>query len=212
MSFSASIVPTELRCPDCGHYIRDISPSEGYELLVATVLKTKWAHQLCPGYDVYDSALFPDTTFQVKFANAREGRTETRNVDGRELTFVQAPTWSWRDAANIGADFYVLFGVQGDLVYPFVVCRDAWMDESCKASDKARLLRVSTKAKSRCGRYHSGYKDNKFWQYAITSWPQGMFRYIEYYVNRREKDGDGFGAHCVPAGEQLCQLGLMVGN
>jgi len=210
--FSTDAVSTELRCPGCGHYIRDITLDDAYELLVANILEAKCACPFTSGYDVYDSALFPGTTFQVKYASAREGKTETKTVNGREDTWKEAPTWSWSDPANEGADFYILFGILGDLVYPFIVRRDVWMRESYDAGKGHRFIRISTKAKSRCGRYLSGYKRNKFWQYAITDWPRGLFMYIKLAQRKKAKASEEFSPHCILAGEQLQQLSLSVGN
>ena len=181
--FALSEVPTELRCPDCDHYIKDLRQHEGFEILTARVLDAKVAADWNEGFDVYESALFPDRTFQVKMANARENRPVTKTVNGRTNTWDASPTWTWSETIAFSADVYVLYGIKDETVYPFVVPVYLWEDESYDSGSNKRILTISTDQYSRCGKYRNSFKRNKFWQYLIKTWPSGLLETVEYYTN-----------------------------
>jgi len=192
--FKLEIVPTQLNCPRCGEYIKDVDLAEGFEVLTAGLLQACNASFLCPDYDVYDSRLFPGLTFQVKYAQARERLAITKTVKGRTNTWDQRPTWSWAEAKALGANWYILFGIANGYVYPFAVPTWIWERESYDTGNGGRILTISTEEKSRCGRYVKSYKRNKFWQHYLRQWPDDLFSRIRHY----EKQGN------------IVQLGLTV--
>jgi len=93
--FLLSEVSTALVCPCCGCYIKDVELSDGFEAMVAHVLKAKDATYWTGGYDVYDSDPFPGHAFQAKYAQARCAAPKTKEVNGRICTFKERWTWTW---------------------------------------------------------------------------------------------------------------------
>jgi hypothetical protein len=182
--FFLGLVPKVLTCPSCGQYIKDLTLDESFELLVAEVLAAKVAAARTEGYDVYDSELFPGLTFQVKCAKPGEGRTTRSVIDGRDCVFEGSPTWTWFEPVAGGADMYIIFGVVETQVYPFVVPRCLWFDESYDSGSGGRILRISTDQYSRCGRYASSFKRNKLWKYHVPTWPRGLLDLIDYYTKK----------------------------
>lgn len=174
MSFPLSLVPRELCCEECGTYIADLDLAGGFELLVSRVLQAKNAYHWKKGYDVYDSALVPGLTFQVKYSSPHKRKPVTKIVGGRENTWVQAPVWAWGESTAGDADIYVLFGIKDDLVYPFIVPTSIWMQESSNDGKGGRMLIMSTERYVRCGRNANSYKQTKFWQYVVHGEPDSL--------------------------------------
>jgi len=178
-----SDIPLELTCPDCGKFIKEMSLSEAVEFYTARVLGGEVARARMQGFDVHKSIHFPGATFQVKMSRAGAGRKEQKTIQGREVDLDGSPTWSWHESIAFGADFYILYGVLKDQVYPFVVPVYLWEDESSDTGSGGRFLRISTDQYSRCGKYRNSFKRNKFWQYLIKTWPSGLLETVEYYTN-----------------------------
>ena len=102
--FSLSEVPETLECPRCGYSLRELRLSDRFEFYTARVLQAKVAQPWNAGFDVYDSELVPDVTFQIKVANAREGRHITKIVNDRLSTWSGSPHWTWYEKIAGGAD------------------------------------------------------------------------------------------------------------
>jgi len=167
---------------NAGNLTKDLAFGEQFEVLTARVLRTRIAQRGQVGYDLYDSDIYPDLTFQVKASRIQEVEPEAKVINGRAVVMRAAPTWTWSEARDKGGDFYVLFGVKADMVFPFVVSRHIWLAESFPSAGGC-ALRVCSNEYSRCGRYVSSFKRNKFWEYSIREWPRDLFRRIEYYTN-----------------------------
>lgn len=183
MPFPLNQVPTELRCPKCDEFITDIELSRGFEFLVARVLKARAAPARNEGYDVYDSVPFPGLTFQVKYANARERPEEHKYIGDREVTVTAGHQWTWHEPKAGAADFYILFGIYEEQVYPFVTSRYIWMENSSNTGKGGRIKIVRAYEYSPCGRYERSAKRNAFWQYYVKSWPADLPIRIKYYTN-----------------------------
>jgi hypothetical protein len=160
-----------------------MSLSEAVEFYTARVLGAQVAPARMQGYDVHNSIHFPGVTFQVKVSRAGAGRKEQKIVKGRDSTWDSSPTWAWTERLAFGADYYVLYGVRKDQVYPFVVPVYLWEDESYDTGNGGRFLRISIDQYSRCGKYRNSFKRNKFWQYLVKTWPKGLLEVVEYYTN-----------------------------
>lgn len=178
MAISIDQVPTSLQCPRCGHKIRGVPVSEGYEILVAQWLKGELAPALQVGFDIYQSALFPKRTFQVKHANPSNAR---RNDGVYE-------SWAWGSNACILADYYILFGVKDSFAYCFLLTSELW--EKFSAGKSRRLLTSPTHRFSRQGGgTRRGYpRENRLWFYECMGLPQDLIRRIteldEHYVSK----------------------------
>lgn len=132
MPFDMNQVPTTLNCPYCGHTIKkQLSLTERFEALAATILKAQIAPAGTPGYDLYDSELFPGMTFQIKVSSG--------------------PDWQWHSKATEHADWYICFGILNDLiVFPFAFSTEEWAETTFLSSDNRwRNLRISYGRKGR---------------------------------------------------------------
>lgn len=180
--FRLSVVPRQLICPRCGEYIKDIDLAEGFEVLVADLLQARNMYYRQRGYDVCDSSFFPGLTFQVKYSNPKEHEEVTKAIKGRNMaTWKQRPTWSWSEPHALGASWYILFGISGNDVYPFAVPVWIWEKESYDMGNGGRILTISTKKKSRCGRHSRSYKRNKFWKHYLKRWPEDLYSRIRHH-------------------------------
>lgn len=181
MAFSLSDLPAEIG------RVKELSPDEAVEVLVARAVQGKVAAGNAPGFDVHKSALFPGETFQVKFSRAlfREGSTKV--LGGYLRTFKD--TWKW--AFNVSkskyqADWYVLFGERDGLIYPFLFDYSEWV-EGASNTGKGRLMTITAQQHSRCGRYAGTYKLNRRWENYIANWPGGFLRALKAYEERPEQ-------------------------
>lgn len=172
--FPLSEIPTVLQCPECGHNFMEIDLTLGTEILVADALDAKIAPRQTPAFDVYDSKLFPGLTFQIKYSNPTNHISVLKKVKGRVSVWDESPTWTWSEERPCGADWYILFGIKDSEVYPFAVPVRIWKNESANTGIGGRILKISTDEYSHCGRYENAFKHNKFWQYSIQKWPEGL--------------------------------------
>jgi len=168
--------------PYCGReLIKDLSFAERFEYWVAATLNARIAAARNMSYDVYESEPFPGLTFQVKAANARAHDVIQKDIGDRAVTVRQAPTWTWAEYLDGAADMYVLFGVKDRQVYPFLAPLHIWQGEST-TTGKGRIMTMCSNEYSSCGRYTRSSKRNKFWQYYLPTWPDDLFRRLEYYT------------------------------
>ena len=181
--FSLTEIPTEIEYRHC---IKELNLADGAEWLTADLLHARLASAGNPGFDVYKSELFPNLTFQVKLSRPGEARKIQKTVNGRDDFWDTSPAWTWHEAIAESADFYVLYGVNGDEVYPFVVPLRVWTKEAYDTGIGGLILRVSVDQYSHCGRYKRSFKRNKFWQYLLKTWPDDLFRRIAYYTKYEE--------------------------
>ena len=172
--FAIEQLPTE-------YGIMDLGLPHAAEIITAEVLQARVAPSSNPGFDVYQSELFPGLTFQVKLAQAREQEGAVRIIKGRTCVLNASPTWAWSEAHALGADWYVLFGVKDGTVYPFAVPVFIWHEESYDTGTGGRFLSISCDQYSKCGRHVRSYKRNKFWQYRIPKWPDGLLARVAFY-------------------------------
>jgi len=180
--FSLSTIPTEIAYGNC---IKELSLSDAVEWLTADLLHARLAAARNPGFDVYKSELFPNVTFQVKASRPGEAHKIQKIVNGRDALWDASPAWTWREANAGNADFYFLYGVNGESVYPFVVPLYIWTKEAYDTGAGGLILRVSVDQYSRCGRYKRASKRNKFWQYYVKDWPDGLLRRIAFYTKQQ---------------------------
>jgi len=177
-----SDVPSILHIRDeHGDLTKDLSLGERFEMLAARVLHARVARYRQVGFDLYDSPLYPGIKFQVKIAHAREGQSGPKIINGRDVLMRVAPSWTWSEKASGEVHLYILFGIKQGIIYPFVAPLDIWLAESFESSG-GRTLRICSEEYSRCGRYESSIKRNKFWEYSIRNWPLGLFERIGYYT------------------------------
>ena len=177
-------VPSNLMCPHCHQFIRPLDLAARFEWYTARLLGGELAEERQQGFDVQNSQLIPDVTFQVKCAKARKGQIVAREIDGRECVFDESPHWTWQEHRTGRADIYFLYGIIQGKVFPFIVDRFIWLDEAYDNGRGGKSLRISTDQYSKCGRYMASRKLNKFWQYYVRSWPQGLFDVCKYYAQR----------------------------
>lgn len=161
-------VPKSAECGSfrCGVAEIDLDLTMGLECLVACELWGRVASPRNPGYDVYDSALYPGLTFQVKQSKAwldpgRDARKRNRSE-----------VYTFRGHAEHEADWYVLFGVKGDELWLFFVPLMAWRDKS-SVSGAYRTLIISANMLTRRTK---ALKQNRLWEFHISDWPSGLHR------------------------------------
>ena len=183
--FPLAEIPTQIEWQGC---VKELALEEGAEWLAARLLKGHLAPAGNAGYDIHQSALFPGLTFQIKVSRPGEGHKVQKIVNGRDSYWDESPTWTWGEYNKGEADIYILYGVNGEMVYPFVVPHSIWERQAFSNGNKGLVLRVSTEQYSRCGRHERATKRNKFWQYYIKSWPGGLFRRVTYYTKRQPCD------------------------
>jgi hypothetical protein len=141
MPFPLREVPTVFACPHCGKHIRDANLSEGFEILIARWLRAELAMERQRGYDIHKSTLFPNRTFQVKYAYPSAVQ---RKWGSNEV-------WEWSDGQAIGqADYYILFGVRKGLVHCFLLNRKLW--DRLSSGKTSSILYSPTYCFSRRGR------------------------------------------------------------
>jgi hypothetical protein len=180
MPFALGNVPQSMACSVNGHnIIKDLSLTERFEVLVAIVLQAKLAAGANAGFDVCDSALYPDLTFQVKVAHTWHDETVRKFIkdDGKVFEAVKYPHWSWNGSRQHLADWYILFGIKDDVVHAFAFPTSVWFEKSYPyANDTRNMMIVCSREFSPCG---SGTKRNKIWEYEIKDWPKGLLYAIE---------------------------------
>ena len=179
MTFPLGDVPQSMECHIDGHKIvKDLSLTERFEVLTAIVLQAKLAAFRNAGFDVYDSALYPDLTFQIKVAHTWHDETIRRFVkdDGKVFEAIKHPHWTWNGSSQHLADWYIFFGIKGDLVHAFAFPVSVWLESSYRGTDAKNVMIVCSREFSPCG---SGTKRNKMWEYEIRDWPNGLFYAIE---------------------------------
>jgi hypothetical protein len=167
MSFPLGDVPQSLMCFASGHkIIKDLSLTERFEVLVALEVQGRLAASRNAGFDVYNSILYPDLTFQVKASHAwKDPGTDAKKRNRSKI-------YTFRGSIEHMADYYVLFGVRGDLVFPFVLMRESWERFGSKAG-KFRVLIISAE---RYSRKTKALKENRLWNCYVSDWPEGVHR------------------------------------
>ena len=182
MPFKFDLVPKDLRCPCCDTIVIErISEYQRFEIFVAQTLQAKLAGNCQAGVDVYGSALFPNLCFQVKFAFPNYPKTgyvvEKR---GKKHIMNVAPRWFWSGNAEELADWYILFGILEDKVYPFVFPAQVWLEEACDAflyGRRRKQMAIVAQKMSRRGK--RGMVMNKMWEYEIVNWPDDFFSILK---------------------------------
>jgi len=163
-------IPTETECKLGGDVVGfDLDLTTGLEFLVAHELQGRVATPRNPGFDVYDSALYPGLTFQVKHAGAwlDPGKDARRRNRSEVYTF--------RGHHEREADWYVLFGINGDKLCPFLVPLVAWRDKG-STSGVHRILIISANTFTRRTK---ALKQNRLWEFHISDWPEGLHRRLK---------------------------------
>jgi len=178
MSFPMSLVPTSLICPHCREtIIEQPSLAQCFEILVARTLNAKLAGNAQSGIDVYDSELFPELTFQVKFAHASFPKTGYVIKRGNKTYQMNnSPRWFWSGNAETLADWYIFFGILKDQAHTFVFAQEIWLAKACDAylyGRRRKQLAVIAKKMSKRGK--RGMVMNKMWEYEVPDWPHGLF-------------------------------------
>jgi hypothetical protein len=167
---SLTDIPQSIDCYVNGHrIIKDLSLPERFEVLVAQVLQGRWAANLNSGFDVYDSKLHPRFTFQVKVSKAwfdpgRDARKRNR-----------AEIYTFNGSIEHIADYYILFGIREELVYPFLLSRSLWEQHGSKAGNGRRVLIISAE---RYTRKTKALKQNRLWNCFIADWPDTLHRWL----------------------------------
>lgn len=170
-------VPTSVECKVAGRIVPvDLGLATGLEYLVAYELQGRIAGPLNPGYDVYDSALYPGLTFQVKHT-AKERRVKNGQT-----------VYSWVGNINCQADYYVLFAVKGEELLPFLFPCAVW-EKTGHVQDrggpigkmKIRRFRIPTPLFCGRGRYGGYIYQSPLWNYHISDWPEGLHRRLNDY-------------------------------
>ena len=157
---------------------------EGFEIFTADALQARMAGFQNEGYDLYKSQLFPDVTFQVKYARARVRPAETKLVNGRLCEFPERRTWTWTERIAGSADFYVLFGIN-DGITPFLLCRHDWLDVASDDGNGGKVRTTTANEWSNCGRYMNSSKRNRFWRFALKVWPEYLLARVSYYIDNQ---------------------------
>jgi len=172
MTFSVDELPSKVD-------VLLLSKAKAAEVILARALKGKVAPGNNPGFDVYQAERYPGETFQVKYSVAHLREAEEKSIGDRSVTIQDRYLWSFRvgNADHI-ADWYCLFGEKEGLVYPFVLSYSEWIKRSSLAQ-KARILIVSAREFSKCGRYDKSYKRNRTWEYHVKEWPAGLFSALD---------------------------------
>lgn len=150
-----------------------LSQAKAFEVILAHVVRGVVMEHGNVGYDVSGSSLYPGMTFQVKCSNPDDPAQYAQQVifvEGVERDLNQAPAWWFGARDRIGADWYILFGLRENKVYPFAIPTGKW---SRYKSDPQRIV---TQEYSRCG---SGHRRNQFWEYAIHQWPDGLYKRLD---------------------------------
>lgn len=144
-----------LVCPHCGHVIGEQAYFQTFEMKVAAWLQARVAPPSTKGYDVHDSLLVPDKTFQVKYAQAHRYQAATDSYP--QISWV----WSVKRLDPVTPDFFVLFGIgENQAEYCFLYSREDLLRHAWRRGNGAITLRVSAKEKS----------DRKHYQYTPKIW------------------------------------------
>ena len=172
--FPISNIPISMRCPCCGNLVIErLSTSQRFEVFVAESLKGKIAGYETPGYDVYESEILPGLTFQVKGALTKQAVEKKQIVShGKSYGTYVSSQWYWAGNSGEIADWYILFGVQDDLVHVFAIPYTVWLERTTASylyGRKRRQISIVTRRKSQRGR--RGIIQNRFWEYEIQDWP-----------------------------------------
>lgn len=184
MSFPLSLVPRSLTCPGCGQIIvEQLSLARGFESLVAQVLDASLADSQERGYDAYDSSPFPSLTFQVKYAYAYLPPGQGYIQDKRYAKWYlvnRTAKWVFTGNSSTKADWYILFGISQDIVYPFVIPHSVWTKAgtiSKRYNNEFVQFTITSRRLSPCG--PSGHIQNKYWEFYARQWPEDMFYLIK---------------------------------
>ncbi len=165
MAFPVSDLPSELG-------VKELAPEEAVEVLVAQAVRGRVAPGRQRGYDVYRSELYPDKTFQIKYANVRDIPGKKKKIGDRDVVVRPRKQWAFSvNNSDYKADWYILFGERDGRVYPFLLSYEEWIDRSSKTA-KGRFLLVTAQEYSRCGRYASAKKRNRTWEYYVPEWTE----------------------------------------
>lgn len=176
MSFLLEIVPAELLCPHCGKHIRDVGLAGGFEILAAQWLGAELAVERQRGYDVHKSTLFPNCTFQIKYAYPSSVQ---RKWGSNEV-------WAWQDNNAEGqADYYVLFGIREKLAYCFLLDTLLW--DRFSSGKTSSMLYSPTFPFSRRGRGARSYiHEARLWKYECVNLPEDLVAHVERFENYRQ--------------------------
>jgi len=174
MPLHIDVIPRVLCCPRCGYHIQNVTLSKGFELFVARTLRAELASERVIGYDVCDSELYPNWTFRVEYSEVVIGLAKERVKGGRLCENKPGLTWAWRENIDSRiADWYVLFGIRDNLVYPFVLSQADWLKASFKCGE-GRIHKTTAQEYSHCGGYTSGYERSELWNHYVSVWPDGL--------------------------------------
>ena len=170
MAFSLDIVPNTMVCHIGGHkVIKDLGLFERFEALTAVALHGRLAIGRNAGFDVYDSALYPELTFQVKVSSAWQ------DISTRAKTERHGEVYTFNGTNEHEADYYILFGLKDDLVYPFLFTKTTWKRLGSKTG-KRRIVVLKT---ARYSRRSKALKENRGWNCYINDWPYGLHRRLQ---------------------------------
>ena len=175
MAFLLDTVPGTMVCHVNGHkIIKDLSLSERFEVLSAIALRARLTVGKNAGFDIYDSALYPGLTFQVKASNAWQDISTRAKIENH------GEVYTFNGADNYEADFYILFGLKDDMVYPFLFSKNAWK----KAGSKTGKRRIVVLKTARYSRRTKALKENRGWNCYIDDWPNGLHRKLHEHQLR----------------------------
>jgi hypothetical protein len=152
--------PSPLVCPHCGHVIGEQAYFQSFEVKVASWLQARVAPPATKGYDVYDSLLVPDKTFQVKYAQMHRFHSPKKQFP------VETWTWKVKSLDSVHPDFFVLFGIDEDgTENVFLLSRDDYLAYASRSKDGGYFLHVSSK---RVSNRRYAYIP-KIWRYLIEN-------------------------------------------
>jgi hypothetical protein len=134
----------EFACPHCGTIIGDVAYFQTFEWKVAAWLKGRVAGVGNKGFDVYKCDPFPELKFQVKYSTIYHFTGNAVRHKQRQWTYFEK-------FDNLGADYYILFGLDEDREHCFLTDREAFLQHACPTGKGGRILQCSPNRFSRIG-------------------------------------------------------------
>lgn len=168
-----------LFCPHCGRQIGEQAYYQSFEYKVAKWLKGETVPVATAGFDVWKCERFPELTIQVKYAIAN-------HFQPKDKKYPQI-TWAWISNSQQPKvpDFFVLFGVNGDTEYVFVLSRAEFFRYARAYKNQFGHTKYSLYvcAKEKSDRKNYLYKP-KIWRYLVENPSETLESHIIAYQSR----------------------------
>lgn len=144
-----------------------------WERLTAEYLKGKQAPPFNPGFDVYDSILVPDLTFQVKYANV----ISKKCGHGQDI-------WQWTQSniEKCDADYFILYGIREGNVSMFCIPRSKFIAEGTRYANGRLCYQGHPYPTADRRRYHF---TPKLWKWHVSD-PTRLHERIAMYETFRQ--------------------------